>query len=288
MSGYRPYTILRYDRDSGWQETPDPVTVEEPLEIRLIYGPEDDRVERSLAITMRTPGQDDDLVRGFLFSEGIVADPTLIRSVEAVPTRREAGRGHTIRVRLSPSVPIDWRTLERHFYLTSSCGVCGKASIDAVMETLHSELFPLEPRIDGPVLHQLPDRLRRQQSLFALTGGIHASGLFDRHGTLLLLREDVGRHNAMDKLIGSLIQRPELRSEVAAVVLSGRASFELVQKALLAGIPILVAVGAPSSLAIDLAEEGGLTLIGFAGPDRMNIYTGRQRVNTGDHPATSH
>lgn len=282
MSGYRPYTILRFDRQSGWQETPDPVTVEEPLEIRLIYGPEDQREERSLAITMRTPGQDEDLVRGFLFSEGIITDPSRIRSIEPVSTRREEGRGHTVRVDLSPAVPIDWSMLERHFYLTSSCGVCGKASIDAVMETLHGDLFPLEPRIEGSLLQQLPDQLRQQQSLFALTGGIHASGLFDRHGSLLLLREDVGRHNAMDKLIGSLVGQPELQDNAAVVVLSGRASFELVQKALLAGIPILVAVGAPSSLAIDLAEEGGLTLIGFAGTDRMNVYTGRQRVITGD------
>ncbi|MCF8237908.1 MAG: formate dehydrogenase accessory sulfurtransferase FdhD [Saprospiraceae bacterium] len=270
--------MFRFDRQQGWQESPDAVTVEEPLEIRLVFGPDTKRENRSLAITMRTPGHDTDLVRGFLFSEGLITDMSQIQSMKLINTRQEAGRGHTIEVHLAPEVTLDWTTLERHFYLTSSCGVCGKASIDAVMQNLHVELFPLEPRLDAVTILGLPDRLRKQQSLFSVTGGIHASGLFDLKGNLLLLREDVGRHNAMDKLIGSLQADGGSYSDLAAVVLSGRASFELVQKALISSIPILIAVGAPSSLAIDLAEEGGLTLIGFTGQERFNVYTGRQRV----------
>ncbi len=227
---------------------------------------------------MRTPGQDQDLVRGFLFSEGLIQHIDQIRSIHPVDTRRESGRGHTIDVHLTPDVDIDWTSIERHFYLTSSCGVCGKASIDAVMRHLESDLFPMEPKLAANTILSLPDKLRQQQSLFSVTGGIHASGLFDQDGELLLLREDVGRHNAMDKLVGSLLTMPALRKNMAALVLSGRASFELVQKALLSNIPILIAVGAPSSLAIDLADEGGLTLIGFTGSDRFNVYTGRQRV----------
>lgn len=278
LDGYRPYPISRFDRQHGWQDNPDPVTVEEPLEIRLVFGPDHARENRSLAITMRTPGHDQDLVRGFLYSEGLIQQLDQIRALHTVDTRRETGRGHTMEVHLSSEVTIDWKMLERHFYLTSSCGVCGKASIDAVMQHLDQELFPMEPKLSANVILGLPDLLRKQQSLFSITGGIHASGLFDKDGRLLLLREDVGRHNAMDKLVGSLLMTPSLRQTMAALVLSGRASFELVQKALLSGIPILIAVGAPSSLAIDLAEEGGLTLIGFTGSDRFNVYTGRQRV----------
>lgn len=252
--------------------------MEEPLEIRLVFGPDNQRETRSLAVTMRTPGQDLDLVRGFLFSEGLIQEARQIRAMHPVDTRRESGKGHTIDVHLTPEVVVDWSAMERHFYLTSSCGVCGKASIDAVMRHLASELFPMEPKMAAEIILGLPDKLRKQQSLFSVTGGIHASGLFDKNGDLLLLREDVGRHNAMDKLVGSLLSTPTLRNNMAAIVLSGRASFELVQKALLSGIPMLIAVGAPSSLAIDLAEEGGLTLIGFTGSDRFNVYTGRQRV----------
>lgn len=254
------------------------MTVEEPLEIRLVFGPAAKRENRSLAITMRTPGHDQELVRGFLFSEGLITHPGQIMSMHLTDTRQEAGRGHTLEVHLQPEVVLDWTALERHFYLTSSCGVCGKASIDAVMQNLQSDLFPLEPRLQTGTILGLPDILRKQQSLFSITGGIHASGLFDQQGNLLLLREDVGRHNAMDKLVGGLLATEGLRQQLAAVVLSGRASFELVQKALISSIPMLIAVGAPSSLAIDLAEEGGLTLIGFSGQDRFNVYTGRQRV----------
>ncbi len=278
MDGYRPYPISRFDRHQGWQDSPDAVTVEEPLEIRLIFGPDSHRENRSLAITMRTPGHDTDLVRGFLFSEGLITENDQIRAMHLTDTRQEVGRGHTLEVHLRPEVTLDWTALERHFYLTSSCGVCGKASIDAVMQNLHDDLFPLEPRLEAATILGLPDKLRKQQSLFSITGGIHASGLFDQKGNLLLLREDVGRHNAMDKLVGGICTTEGLRQDLAAVVLSGRASFELVQKALISSIPILIAVGAPSSLAIDLAEEGGLTLIGFTGQDRFNVYTGRQRV----------
>jgi FdhD protein len=257
---------------------PDTVAVEEPLEIRVVFGPEGHRQERTLSITMRTPGQDEELVRGFLFAERLITDPAQIQRMEAPALRRPLAEGHTLVVHLRPELVLDWSRLERHFYLSSSCGVCGKASIDMVMERVPGHFFPMTPRLEAAKIRDLPLRLREAQTLFDRTGGIHASGLFDAEGELLLLREDVGRHNAADKLVGALLARPELRERSAVAVLSGRASFELVQKFLVAGVPILIAVGAPSSLAVDLAQECGMTLIGFAGRDHFNVYTGLQRV----------
>lgn len=256
----------------------DVLAVEEPLEIRIAFGREDSRETRTLAITMRTPGQDEELVRGFLYAERIITESAQIREMETPPTRRSGAEGHTLTVHLDPDVNLDWSRLERHFYLSSSCGVCGKASVDMVMERMPSPFFPMTPRLPAELVDLLPQRLRESQALFARTGGIHASGLFDAKGQLLLLREDVGRHNAADKLVGALLLRPELRDQAVAVVLSGRASFELVQKFLIAGIPILIAVGAPSSLAVDLAQEAGMTLLGFAGRSSFNVYAGLQRL----------
>lgn len=278
LEGQRELPIFRFTDTGGWSEGPDTVVEEEPLEIRLRFGPADDRQERTLAVTMRTPGQDNDLVRGFLFSERLIDEPGQIESIEARPVRREEGKGHTLTASLRPDIAVRWDLLERHFYLSSSCGVCGKASVDAVLQRVDRSFFPMTPRVAASVVPAMPGKLREAQTLFSRTGGLHASGLFDQSGKLLLLREDVGRHNACDKLIGALLDGAAPREEAAAVVLSGRISFELVQKVLLAGIPVLIAVGAPSSLAVDLAEESGMTLVGFTAPGRFNVYAGRQRI----------
>lgn len=278
LEGQRELPIYRYTDTAGWTEGPDTVVEEEPLEIRLRFGPAEDRQERTLAVTMRTPGQDSDLVRGFLLSERLITQPSDVESIEVQAVRRNEGKGHTVTATLRPGISVRWDLLERHFYLSSSCGVCGKASVDAVLQRVEGSFFPMTPRLDATVVQAMPARLREAQALFSRTGGLHASGLFDTSGRLLLLREDVGRHNACDKLIGALLEGAAAREEAAAVVLSGRISFELVQKVLLAGIPVLIAVGAPSSLAVELAEESGMTLVGFTAPGRFNVYTGRQRL----------
>ena len=246
------------------------LAVEEPLEIRLGFR----GATRSLAITMRTPGYDFELAAGFLFSESIV------RSRADIASLKNAGKpgANVVRVDLAPSVDFDPERLTRHFYVTSSCGVCGKASLDALANQ-GCEAIPRGPlTIEAATIHGLPDALRREQAVFDQTGGLHAACLFDANGSLVALREDVGRHNALDKLIGSqlLAERTPLTDSVLLV--SGRASFELVQKALVAGIPVLAAVGAPSSLAVDLAREFDMTLAGFVRGGRFNIYSGEWRI----------
>ena len=246
---------------------PDLLAVEEPLEIRLEYGPAGQRIVKNLSVTMRTPGADEDLATGFLFTEGIVQ--------RAEDIERVWGFANSITVSLSPDVALNLQKLERHFYTTSSCGVCGKASIDAV-KTVSSyssadkkDGWPIQPGI----IYTLPDALRNVQSTFDVTGGLHASALFDRKGHLLTIREDVGRHNALDKLIGHYLRRDAVPLDNHILLLSGRASFELLQKAAMAGIRVVCAVGAPSSLAVETAESFGITLIGFLKDNRFNLYT---------------
>lgn len=244
---------------------------EEPLEIRLGHGPEDARQEVRLSVTMRTPGHEEDLVRGFLFTEGIIQDQEhLVRIVHCMNVKAEE-RGNVMRAEVHPSRVLDPVQWQRNFYTTSSCGVCGKSSIEAVHVQCRRGLVPFGP-VDQVVITALPDRMREAQTVFRHTGGIHAAALFSRAGELLVLREDVGRHNAVDKVIGAALQAGLSLSQCQLLV-SGRAGFELVQKCVVAGIPLMAAVGAPSSLAVDLARESGLTLIGFLRGTRYNRYT---------------
>lgn len=265
-------------RDAHARE--DVIVVEEPLEIRLDYCRDGVRTLKRVAVTMRTPGADVDLVAGFLFTEGIIGS---FRDVEAVqhsgPTGGKRRNRNVVTVRLRPGVAFDEGRLERLFYTTSSCGVCGKASLEAVQMTACPALRADGPRLSADRVHALPETLRCVQAVFDRTGGLHAAALFATDGTLLRLREDVGRHNAMDKLIGScLVERCEGLLGDGVVLVSGRASFELVQKALMAGIPALAAVGAPSSLAVELAEAFDMTLMGFVRNGRFNVYSGAWRV----------
>jgi FdhD protein len=257
----------------------DQVAVEEPLEIRLGYGPAEQRQQRSISITMRTPGQDAELAAGFLLSEGIIRGSGDIETVR--PSGSPVGPlmlHNIIQVELLPGVAVDLARLERHFYTTSSCGVCGKSSLEALEVQNAPTLREHEPRISRSTIYGLPDKLRQSQAVFDRTGGLHAAALFDAGGNLLALREDVGRHNAVDKLIGSQLWAGRLPLSNNGILVSGRASFELMQKALMAGIPMLVAVGAPSSLAVELAVQFKMTLLGFVRDGRFNIYSGAWRL----------
>jgi len=255
----------------------DTLAVEEPLEIRLSWlDPSGSRRSEPLAVTMRTPGDDFDLVAGFLHGEGIVNGADGL--VELTYCRgTEAQDYNVVEARLSPGVVPDLARLRRNFYTTSSCGVCGRASLDAV-EALGCRVLSDGPILDADLLPELPERLRAGQAVFSRTGGLHAAGLFTPEGVPTVVREDVGRHNAVDKAIGSALLARSLGAGDRLLVVSGRASFELVQKAVLAGIPALVAVGAPSSLAVDLARRFRQTLVGFARDGGCNVYAGEERV----------
>ena len=247
-------------------EQSDSITVEEPLEIRLGYtDPIKGKTHKSLSITMRTPGDDINLVCGFLYSESI------IRHVEDIASIDD-DTDNVIRVELKDDISFDQLRLERHFYTTSSCGVCGKASLDALSTSGFDVLLDNSFSISRQNHFQLSDRLRQKQSLFELTGGCHGVATFNSNGDIVTVAEDVGRHNAMDKLVGSMLRARLLPMQDMGIIVSGRASFELMQKALAAGCPMLVAVGAPSSLAIELAQEFNIALVGFLKQSTCNIY----------------
>jgi FdhD protein len=260
--------------DAGLAMQPDLLAVEEPLEIRLGCDVNGRRVHHPVSVTMRTPGDDRDLAIGFLFTEGIIAEREQVLSVHACKS------GRTVRVDLRPGVAVELTRLERHSYTTSSCGVCGKTSLESLRIRSPRRLAMNSPVVEPAVIQRLPGLLRAAQSVFDRTGGLHAAALFDPDGDLLCLREDVGRHNALDKLIGAQFIAGCTPLSNAVLLVSGRASFELVQKAVVAGIPILAAVGAPSSLAVSLADDHGLTVLGFVRPDGFNIYTGAQRIRS--------
>ncbi|MEU8527977.1 formate dehydrogenase accessory sulfurtransferase FdhD [Streptomyces sp. NPDC048629] len=251
----------------------DTLVAEEPLEIRLNGRP--------LAITMRTPGDDFALAAGFLVSEGVLAAASDVRNIVYCAGAKDDGTNtyNVVDVQLAPGVEVPDITLERNVYTTSSCGLCGKASLDAVRTTARFPIADAPPvGLTPALLSGLPDRLRAAQKVFDRTGGLHAAALFSEDGELLDVREDVGRHNAVDKLIGRALREGLLPLSRAVLLVSGRASFELAQKAVMAGIPVLAAVSAPSSLAVELAAETGLTLVGFLrGPD-MNVYAGEHRI----------
>ncbi len=278
FTGTKSRPVLQI-RGATQREQPDLVACEEPLEIKLAYGPADDRQHRSLAVTMRTPGQDPELAVGFLFTEGIIGKAAEVAGTRHVGQALSPESAENIlQVELTPELPVDFNQLNRHFYTSSSCGVCGKASIEMVRTV--NIYYPRrgQPRFSVDQLRSFPAQLSAQQSLFEKTGGIHAAAAFSSDGQLKALREDVGRHNAMDKLIGAALMSGDFPLRDHAVMVSGRLSFELVQKASMAGVPMLVAVGAPSSLAIELAEENGMTLIGFLRGERFNVYCGAERI----------
>jgi FdhD protein len=254
---------------AGVRTESDLLAVEEPLEIRVRCG--ERRLHTAVSVTMRTPGQDAELAAGFLFTEGILTARAQVVRIH--------GAGNVVCVELEPSVEVDLRRLERHFYTSSSCGVCGKAALEAVRVGTRHRSVVGHPVVESGVIHHLPEQLRDAQTVFAHTGGLHAAALFDAAGRLRAVREDVGRHNALDKLLGAQLLAGRVPLSEDVLLVSGRASFELVQKAAVAGVPILAAIGAPSSLAVSLAAEHGLTLIGFVRAEQLNIYTGGERIH---------
>ncbi|AEF39382.1 formate dehydrogenase accessory sulfurtransferase FdhD [Hoyosella subflava] len=263
--------VLRI-REGVCSHRPDTLAAEEPMEIRV--------GGRPLTVTMRTPGHDFDLAAGFLVSEGVVhaAGDVVAMRYCAGATADGGNTYNVVDVALAPDVSPPDASLERNFYTTSSCGLCGKASLDAVRTTAAWSVADDRLTIGQAALAALPERLRAAQKVFDKTGGLHAAGLFTASGELLCLREDVGRHNAVDKVVGHALMAGLLPLRETVLMVSGRASFELVQKAIMAGIPMLAAVSAPSSLAVDLAVESGLTLVGFLRGNSMNVYSGADRL----------
>lgn len=256
-------------------ERPDTLAAEEPLEIRVGWG---GRPGAPLAVTMRTPGDDLDLAVGFLLTEGIVRGVDDVRTARLCAGTGELDAYNVVEVVLADGVPAPVTDPRRNFYTTSSCGVCGKASIDAVRTRSQFPVAGDPVRVPAATLAALPDRLRDKQRVFARTGGLHAAGLFTATGDLIALREDVGRHNAVDKVVGWAARERRLPLHSHVLLVSGRASFELAQKAWMAGVPVLAAVSAPSTLAVALAEEAGMTLVGFLRGATMNVYAGGDRV----------
>lgn len=272
-----PILIHKISNDDVAYEQPDLLAIEEPLEIRLGFGPIDERQQRSLTVTMRTPGHDEELATGYLFAEGIIRKASDIVSCRHC-VQDATKQGNVLRIELNPKLVVDWALLERHTYMSSSCGVCGKASIEAIQAACPTPVNDNSFWVGNDVIQALPARVMQVQRAFAYTGGVHAAALFDANGAVSLVREDVGRHNALDKLMGAALWKGQLPLTNAGVFLSGRIGFELVQKAWMAGVPILAAVGAPTSLAVELAKEAGMTLIGFVRNERFNIYSGFDRI----------
>lgn len=275
--GSKRVTVQKVHR--AWRDSKqDALVIEEPLEIRLVTGEPARRTKQSISVTMRTPGHDFELALGFLFSEGIIQSvhDLAARSVTAPKVATPAC--NIAEVHLRPGLQLDTGRLLRHFYTTSSCGVCGKASLDALRVRGCAPLSQNRPFIRAKTVHDLPLKLRQAQSVFDKTGGLHAAAIFDGAGNLICVREDVGRHNAVDKVVGNQLLAEKLPLSDFLLMVSGRTSFEIVQKALMAGVPVVAAVSAPSSLAVSLAEEFGMTLLGFVRGQKFNIYTREQRI----------
>ena len=278
------YSKIKKVSNSGIVEATDLLAAEEPLGIRVGYGRAGDRHQKNISVTMRTPGNDFELALGFLFTEGIISDVNDISEIKyCTDANTIENQENIVRVELKESVEFDFKNQERNFYTTSSCGVCGKASIDAVKTVCKIDSDPGNLKVSKELIYSLPDLLRKRQNVFEYTGGLHACALFDEEGSLFLSREDVGRHNALDKLIGACVASTKDQSETFPfhnyiLLLSGRGSFELLQKSAMAGIKIVAAIGAPSSLAVETAKEFGITLIGFLRGESFNVYSGEERV----------
>jgi FdhD protein len=272
------YKVNKFKSDT-YEEKDDLISIEEPLEISLKFEKDNQTITQLLSITMRTPGQDEDLVRGFLYNEQIIKDIKHISSIEKFGDKvGQYNIQNKILVTLNNSSNVDITKIKRDFLTNSSCGVCGKSSLDA-LEVIKQDKTPkLEPKLNSTIIISAPDILRNNQTEFAQTGGIHASGLFNKDGTLINVKEDVGRHNALDKLIGNALINGQIDPSNQFITCSGRLNFELIQKVLMTNIGIVIGVGAPTSLAIDLANKFDMTLIGFVKKDSYNVYTNSQKV----------
>ena len=272
------YKTIKY-KQNKLSNADDLVSIEEPLEMIVRYKEENKWVDNSISITMRTPGNDENLVIGLLYNEGIINNFSEIEKTELIGEKvGQYDLQNKIRVTLKNANNLDIKHLKRNFLTNSSCGVCGKTSIDSIEVTCKKKLNPSKPIIKASLITKIPNILRQQQSEFSKTGGIHASALFDSDGNQLIVKEDVGRHNALDKVIGQCLKNSKLDNDNQFIACSGRLSFELVQKTLMANIGLLMGVGAPTSLAIDLAKRFDMTLIGFVKSDSFNIYCGENRI----------
>lgn len=276
---YLSQAIVRYRRGQAPSTRQDRIAREEPLEIRLLSGPRGQPETRPLTLTMRTPGQDYELAAGLLFTEGLIRQPEdILKMTYCVGEDKSTQTYNVLQVRLRPGLEVPWERLTRHGISHASCGLCGKVQIEQLQQDLHPDFGPESPRLDPELLFDLQEHMRPRQNLFDKTGGVHASALFDAQGTCLALCEDVGRHNALDKLIGQQLLAGRLPLLNHLLLVSGRTSFELVQKSLQASIPVLLGVGAPSSLAVELAHAYDQMLIGFLRPEGFNVYSGGQRL----------
>lgn len=273
-----PVEIVKVTNDFALSKL-DLLAAEEPLEIRIGFGPHSMREQKSIAITMRTPGNDLELTVGFLFTEGIISKTSDLTHIDHCTDSQGERSENVVRAEIHPNVDFDWTSLQRNFYTSSSCGICGKASIESLQQ-----ICPLpiesEMKVEPDVIHQLSLKMREKQSVFEHTGGLHAAALFTSRGELILMREDVGRHNALDKVIGAAVFKNLIPINDHVILLSGRCCYELIQKSVLAGLPIIAAVGAPSSLAVETARSFGQTLLGFVRNNSFNIYSHGERILT--------
>ena len=272
------YKVIKFSKNK-LEKIDDLISIEEPLEISVKYKDQNQWVISSLSITMRTPGHDKDLVRGFLFNEQIIQDLNEIESIESIGEKVGQYKiQNKILITLNNSRNINISKIKKDFLTNSSCGVCGKSSLDALEIIKKDKTFRTEPKLTKNIIVRSPSILRQNQTEFSKTGGIHASGLFSSDGKLISLREDVGRHNALDKMIGNALNENQIDPKTQFITCSGRLNFELVQKVLMTNIGLMIGVGAPTSLAIDLANRFDMTLIGFVKEDSFNIYTNNQKV----------
>ena len=272
------YKVLKF-RSNNSKEVDDQISIEEPLELVIKYEDKEKWVENTISITMRTPGDDEDLVRGFLFNERVIEKIDYIENIELAgdPVGQYKLRNKAV-VTINNSENIDIDKIKRNFLTNSSCGVCGKTSLDSLEIIKKDKILKSIPKIKHNVIMKSPNMLRENQSEFSKTGGIHASGLFNASGEIIAVKEDVGRHNALDKLIGFVLKKKLLDNNSQFLTCSGRLNFDLVQKALMANIGVLIGVGAPTSLAIDLANKFDMTLVGFVKEDSFNIYSNNERI----------